>query len=36
VYYQGIGAGDGYDIIETLLDVVDRIVSKLGLENSGY
>jgi len=34
VYYQGIGVRDEHDTIETLLDLVDSIVSKLGLEDS--
>jgi hypothetical protein len=34
VCYQGIGAGDGHDIIEVLLDLVDSIVSKLRLSDS--
>ena len=34
VYYQGIGVGRGHDIIEALLELVDSIVSRLGLEDS--
>jgi hypothetical protein len=32
--YQGIGAGRRHDIIEALLELVDNIVSRLGLQHS--
>ena len=34
VYYQGIAAGDGHDIMEAPLDLADSMVSKLRLSDS--